>query len=278
MWVIEMNINYDMNKINSAIHDIYSVLGIRINLLKDDFSHVNYDQQKISRYCSSIHNCKDGKRLCSFSDTQLLEKCRKSRKPESTICHAGLINIAVPILYDNEIVGYIILGQMKTDTDFSALTKYIRSLGLDERKMEEYYAELSFFDSSKIQSISNIATMLVKHILLENMMKPDMDNVLQLAMEFIDKNLDTDLSIKKISNSINVSKSVLYKKFHEKFGCTVSDYIKRKRIEESVKLLEKGVLSIEEISQAVGFSSASYYSKTFKTYMGASPLKYKKST
>ena len=142
--------------------------------------------------------------------------------------------------------------------------------------MEEYYSELSFFDSDKIQSISNIAAMLVKHILLENMLKPDMGNVLKLAMDFIDNNLDADLSIKNISNSINVSKSVLYKKFHEKFNCTVSDYIKRKRIEKSVKLLEKGNLSIEEISQAVGFSSASYYSKTFKAYMGESPLKYKK--
>ncbi len=273
-----MNINYDMNKINSAIHDIYSAVGIRINLLKDDFSPVNYDQQEVSRYCTSIHNCKDGKRLCSFSDTQLLEKCRKSRKTESTICHAGLINIAVPILYDDEIIGYIILGQMKTDTDFSVLTKYIRKLGLDERKMEEYYAELAFFDSDKIQSISNIAAMLVKHILIENMLKPDTGDVIHLAMDFIDKNLATDLSIKRISNSINVSKSVLYKKFHEKFGCTVSDYIKRKRIDKSVKLLEKGNLSIEEVSQAVGFSSASYYSKTFKSYMGESPLRYKKNT
>lgn len=270
--------DYDTKKIDNALQDFYNAVGIRIDLLKEDFSPVSYNKHEANRYCIAVQGCARGKKICTLSDTQLLEKCRLSKKPEIHICHAGLIDIAVPILYDDVIIGYIIFGQMKTDTAFSALKGYISELGLDCREMEEYYSELSFFDSDKIQSISNIATMLVKHILLENMLKPDMGNDLRLALEFIDNNLDTDLSIKKISSSINVSKSVLYKKFHEKFGCTVSEYIKRKRIEKSVKLLEKGTLSIEEISQAVGFSSASYYSKTFKTYMGESPLKYKKNT
>lgn len=271
-----MTVDYDIKKIDIALQDFYNAVGIRIDLLKYDFSPVSYNKHEANRYCIAIQGCARGKKTCTLSDTKLLERCRASKKPEIHICHAGLVDIAVPILYDDVIIGYIIFGQMKTDTDFSVFKKYIAGLGLDCREMEEYYSELSFFDSDKIQSISNIAAMFVKHILLENMLKPTLSDSIRAAVEYIDRNLETELSIKTISSSINVSKTVLYKKFHEKFNCTVSEYIKRKRIEKSVKLLEQGNMSIEEISQKVGFSSASYYSKTFKAYMGKSPLKYKK--
>ena len=192
------------------------------------------------------------------------------------ICHAGLVDIATPVLYDDVIIGYIIFGQIKTDTDFSTLKDYIGGLGLDTDKMEECYSNLLLFKPNKIESITNIASMLVKHILLENMLKPAANDGIHIVIDYIDKNLERDMSIKEISSSTNVSKSVLYKQFHDKFNCTVSEYIKRKRIEKSIKLIEKGGLSIEEISQSVGFSSASYFSKTFKAHMGNSPLQYKK--
>ena len=85
-----------------------------------------------------------------------------------------------------------------------------------------------------------------------------------------------EISVISISKSINVSKSVLYKNFHTHFNCTVSEYINTKRIEKSLELIAKTDMSIEEISQNVGFSTASYFSKIFKKQMGTSPLKYKK--
>ena len=142
--------------------------------------------------------------------------------------------------------------------------------------MDKYYRDISTFEPDKIQSISNIASMLAKHILLENMLKPDFDESIQKAVTFINENLSDDLSIRSISQNINVSKSVLYKRFHACFNCTVSEYINSKRIEKSLDLLLKTEYSIEEISQKVGFLSTSYFSRTFKKQMGISPLKYRK--
>lgn len=271
-----MIIDYDIKKLDKALSDFYNAVGIRIDLLKDDFSPISSNQHEICDYCLAIQSCPRGKDICIWSDTNLLEKCKSSKKTQVHICHAGLVDIATPVLYDDVIIGYIIFGQIKTDTDFSTLKDYIGGLGLDTDKMEECYSNLLLFKPNKIESITNIASMLVKHILLENMLKPAANDGIRIVIDYIDKNLERDMSIKEISSSTNVSKSVLYKQFHDKFNCTVSEYIKRKRIEKSIKLIEKGGLSIEEISQSVGFSSASYFSKTFKAYMGNSPLQYKK--
>lgn len=271
-----MTIDYDIKKLNKALWDFYNAVGIRIDLLRDDFSPVNSNPYEVCDYCLAIQSCSRGKEICIWSDSKLLEKCKATKKTQAHICHAGLVDIATPVLYDDIIIGYIIFGQIKTDTDFSTLRDYITGIGLDADKMEACYASLLEFKPNKIESITNLASTLVKYILLENMIKPALNNGIRTAIDYIDKNLERELSIKEISSNINVSKSVLYKQFHDKFNCTVSEYVKRKRIEKSIKLLKKDDLSIEEISQSVGFSSASYFSKIFKAYMGQSPINYKK--
>ena len=81
----------------------------------------------------------------------------------------------------------------------------------------------------------------------------------------------------EIAKEINVSKSVLYKRFENHFHCTVGEYINKKRVERAAQLLTTTSLSMEDISQKCGFSSGSYFRKIFKQTMGITPLKFKKS-
>ena len=255
-----MIVNYDIPKINQCLQDFYNATGINMNLLKDDFSFVgDHSYWEKKRYCKAIQGTDRGHKACRLSDAALLEKSRKSKKPEMHICHAGLMDCSIPILYGDEIIGYIIFGQIKTDTDFSKLKGYLSSLGLDEKEMERFYAEIPSFKEDVIRSVSNIAEMLVKHILLD----------------YINENLDADLNIQAISQNTNISKSALYRRFQSCFNCTVGEYINDKRIERAAGLLQAADLSIEEVAGLTGFSSGSYFCKMFKKKMGVSPFKFK---
>lgn len=271
-----MVVTYDAPKISRALHDFYSATGITIDLLKSDFSKVSDTKYEFNSYCKCIQGTKDGASACKNSEIVLLEKCRETKETQFHICHAGLIDMVTPIIHEDEIIGYIIFGQMRGEGSFEKMEKYISSLGLDKEVLGDYYSKIPFYDSEKIESISNVAAMLVKYILLENMLRPSIDHNIQRAINYIEENIEGKLSIKLISRQVNVSKTVLYNKFHTYFGCTISEFINLKRIEKSVELLAKTDLSMEEISIKVGFSSASYYSKIFKRLKGMSPLKYRK--
>lgn len=272
-----MIINYDIEKINTTLEDFYKATDININLLKADFSFVSgRSHRKNTGYCYCVQNTSAGKIACRQSDIELLEKCRETKKIQMHICHAGLIDAAAPILYNDVIIGYIIFGEMKSNTDFSDLKGYLASLGVNSDEMEKYYAEIPLFDSDRIQSVSNIMIMLTKYLLLENMLKPRFDDKIQRAIVYINENLTEELSIQKISKNTNVSKSVLYEKFRDTFNCTVSEYINEKRIELSCDFLVKTDLPVEHIAQKVGFSGVSYYGKIFKRLKGSTPLKYRK--
>ena len=271
-----MYINYDIPKLNKVLQDFYNATGINMELAWGDSSPVElHDFEKRIHYCEAIQRSENGHSACRCSDAVLFWESRESKKTAKRICHAGLVNISVPILYDDAILGYIILGQMKTDNDFSEISEYLNDLGLDEAEMRQYYSEIPLFDADKIQSISNLAEIVVKYILLENIFTLNLDENIQRALNYINENLKKDLSIQSISKATNISKSVLYRQFHRYFNCTVNQYISNKRIEKSIDLLSNTALSIEEIAQNVGFASGSYFSKIFKKEKGISPLKYK---
>lgn len=271
-----MIVNYDIPQINGVLQDFYNATGINMELLKADFTPVNGNRREECAYCRRVQGTEGGKNACLRSDAALLRRCAQSRKIEMHICHAGLVDAAAPILYNDAVIGYLIFGRMKAETDFSVVAPYLTSLGLELREMELRYAALPFYDSGKLQSVSNIAGMVVKHILLENLLKPDFDEGMQKAVTFINENLGKELSVLAISKGANVSKSVLYKRFHACFGCTVSEYVNARRVEHSLELLKNTDYSIEEISRRTGFSGASYYSKIFKKYQGLAPLQYRK--
>lgn len=271
-----MKMVFDIEKVKALLKDFNIATGIRIDLMDADFSPISYNEYENNNYCNLIQSTSTGKKACLDSDIFMLKKCKESKCTQKRICHAGLVDLAVPIIYEEEILGYLIFGQMRDASGSKNIENYIQNIGLDTEIALNFYNSLPLFDSVKIESVSNIAVLLVKYILLEDMLKPSFDDNIQRAVNYINKNLDKELSVKSISKNANVSKSVLYKNFHKHFNSTVSEYINSKRIDKSLELLVKTDYTIEEISQKVGFLSVSYYSRTFKKQIGISPLKYRK--
>ena len=272
---LTMVINYDIDKLQDTLKHFYNVTGINLRFIKDYYNPMPSPGDN-NKYCSALKNTAGGDRRCRHSDMELIKKCRESKKHEYHICHAGLTDAVIPIIHKEMILGYIILGQMKTIPEFSP--EKIAHLGVDIDAVKKLYDELPYYDESKIESIIEIISILVKHIILENILKPNIIQNIELATEYIESNLSKPLNIKDISKNINLYKSTLYNEFHKHFGCTVNEYINRRRVEKSIEYLDTTDKSVEEISQIIGFSSASYYSVIFKKIKGVSPIKYKQSS
>lgn len=268
-----MKINFDIEKISELLTDFYLATGVSIDLFKEDFSPAGAKSYfNTAPYCKCIQECKGGTDACKMSDKELFDKCKKEKRTIIHTCHAGLINVLVPIVYNDVIVGYMIFGQMKKGGEFDVKEAFPESFDL----LSSLYSDMPTFDEEKINSLSRLADILVKHILFEHMLKPSLNENLEKAVAFIEKNLKENLTIESISKGINVSKSVLYRLFHTHYGKTLGSFVNLKRIEYACTLLFDTKMSIEEISEEAGFSSASYFSKTFKKEMGTSPLKYRK--
>ncbi|MBQ7897128.1 MAG: helix-turn-helix transcriptional regulator [Clostridia bacterium] len=83
-------------------------------------------------------------------------------------------------------------------------------------------------------------------------------------------NLDRDLSVEAIAELCNIGVSNLKKICHKYAGVGPAKHFLRLKITHAVRLLENGI-SVTEVSEALGFSSQSYFSVVFKRETGRSP-------
>ena len=84
-----------------------------------------------------------------------------------------------------------------------------------------------------------------------------------------------DVNLFKISEELNMNYHYLSSLFNEVMGIKLKDYIRRIRIEKSEALLKETDMSLTDIASQVGFSSQSYFTKSFKKETGTTPLKFK---
>lgn len=86
---------------------------------------------------------------------------------------------------------------------------------------------------------------------------------------------DTELNIDAFAESMGYGRTTFYKKIKQITGTTPNDYIRTLRMNRAAELLKDDYQTIAEVGYQVGFSDPYYFSKTFKSFFGISPSKYR---
>lgn len=91
------------------------------------------------------------------------------------------------------------------------------------------------------------------------------------AITYIRQHYKEALTVEIISAHVGFSKYYFCRVFHEITGKTVVDYINFMRCDHARKLLADGHCNVGESAEQSGFHNLSYFSKTYKRYMGVLP-------
>lgn len=94
-------------------------------------------------------------------------------------------------------------------------------------------------------------------------------------LDFIDRNLENDLSLEALEQKFYINRFYLSRLFKNVTGSTLHDYILFKRISRAKLLLSKGCNVTEACSKS-GFRDYSNFLRMFKRTVGVSPGKYGK--
>lgn len=98
---------------------------------------------------------------------------------------------------------------------------------------------------------------------------------LQNTIDFIVENVNNNkLNIENLARFHNMSHRNFYRKIKALTGNTVVEFIKIIRLKQALTLIESNQYNISEISYMTGFSSPSYFAKSFREFYGKPPSDY----
>lgn len=99
---------------------------------------------------------------------------------------------------------------------------------------------------------------------------------IQKAVLYIKKNFKKNISAADVAEAVWLSEKYFSRLFHQKMGCTLSNYITNMRLKNACYLLTHVGDNIESIAHDSGFNDSKYFMKTFKKYYGITPSEYRK--
>lgn len=97
----------------------------------------------------------------------------------------------------------------------------------------------------------------------------------EIALEYIHTNYQHDITLETLCKAVNLNRTSLNKRFKEKTGHTIIDYLINHRIKIACEALGHTNLRLTEIAQACGFMYDTYFIKQFSKRMGISPSEYR---
>lgn len=254
-----------------------------------------------------IHSClPDISRFMSFSTSYLITANGESFNPYQSLSNNSLYVIDLDNLKDNyqillhENFPYLGIGinfkkqmieeyfaKIKNENNIQysdifnhnnpILTKDLEPLAKDilECEMISPAAEV-FFEAKAKEWISVVINSFINrndiHISLED------DKALENVANYLDDHYSISVSQKTLEKISMMSGTKLKKLFKQKYQSSITEYTQRRRMNIAEMLLLNSSLKIQDIAEAVGYSSHSKFSTCFKKYKGIYPREIKKIT
>lgn len=151
----------------------------------------------------------------------------------------------------------------------------------ERNKVEEIFCKIKEYEHDETYGKWILTSCIIELLAFLNRYSvkiiPATSGVVSKAVEYINSNIEKNISIDEICTEIHVSKYHFCRQFKKATGTTVMKYVLKTRIVMAKNMILNENLPITEISNRCGFSSVSYFSRVFKDETGVSPLKYKKS-
>lgn len=96
------------------------------------------------------------------------------------------------------------------------------------------------------------------------------------ALQYLSEHIEEKTTIAKLSELSHISEVYFRKQFKVYMGTTPVEYRNSLRMDRARTYLEYGEISVQEISDMLGYSTISHFIKEFKLRYGYPPLQYRK--
>ncbi len=219
---------------------------------------------------------------------QLQEKLTQDamNKPATRTCAYGLCETAVPVKLGPQTIGFLQTGQVMrqkpTEASFLRAVEQARKLGVDiaNEQTRRAYFETPVASQRKLDSVSSLLAIFADHLAMKaNQIAVQTANaeppIVAKAKQFIREHYTEDLSLGRVSSSVNTSLFYFCKLFRKCTAITFTQFVSRTRVEKAKNLLLNPNLRTSEVAFEVGFGSLTHFNRMFKRIVGQSPTEYR---
>ena len=260
------------------IRHFYQISGMEVVVQNTSFRTVTSKRSLPGNLCTMIHRAPICLDMCRASDKERFALAGESREPLIYVCPFGMTKTHIPIMKNDEKLGYIFCSMGIVDGDDEAIARHILSIAptLSYKEVLREVGGMPHLSSEDFRAYHAILTLIAEEIARSNLFEDAPPSIANQTKDYIRTHLADKITLADLSWHLHCSTVTITEHFRKEFGITVMEYVTKKRMAQAEKLLRETDQSVKEIALLCGFSDVEYFSRCFKKEHVCPPGEWKK--
>ncbi len=171
----------------------------------------------------------------------------------------GTAEVVSPVFFNGLLFAYISMSDLYFDANANPHQRLFRN-------------DRPVYDENSIRSLVAMIEFGVQHH-THDIWEAD-PHLRENIENYVEENIGKKITVVTLSNALHIETTKLRIFFQDEFGCNLPDYLRKKRIEYSEKLLAETDLPLSQIAEKVGMEQGRWET-LFKKRFSLSPEKYR---
>ena len=241
-----------------------------------------------SDFCALIRSTDAGQEACRVSDVVgATEEAGRRGEPFLHVCHAGLMEVVIPVLYRGEQVATVFCGQAIVDgcpaESNVRLAKRAAQVGIDAQAATRARDALPCISEDQLVQIGKMLFLALNHLAetegraaLERALALERSEAIRSTVLHVDRHFQEPLRVEDMARRVSLTAAYFSRLFHRVTGMTFVDYLTQRRIAEAKELLKSTAMRVIDIAFAVGYGDQSYFGRKFRQVTGQTPTAFRR--
>ncbi|OGF50717.1 MAG: hypothetical protein A2231_05620 [Candidatus Firestonebacteria bacterium RIFOXYA2_FULL_40_8] len=245
-----------------------------------------FKTEEMNPLCLTLRTDPKGFLACQETDRINCMRAAKGEKGIHYLCHAGLVDIAVPIFVEGNHIATINCGQVlpeePTLKGWEEFYKRNKHLKVDFAKLKAAYLKSPFITKNRLESTVKLFSFFADYFCetgrkLKVKAKASERTEILSVKKYIEQHFREPVNLTEAANHVSLSPAYLSHIFYKITGMHFVDYLQKLRLEEAKKLLKQTDWSITKISSEAGYNNITHFNRIFKKTEKVCPKDFRKS-
>ena len=263
------------DKVQSLLDDFAALLDIRPTFFSTDGQKLLHGKD-ICKYCEIVQREMGGLSRCEEMDCRKLRETINSQSPVSYRCHAGMQEALSPIFVHKQLVGYLMIGQFRTDDEFPIeVRNSVKDPELRAR-LKRAFDELPLFSPKKLAGVLGFFKVLIEYISVCELAMLRGDVLRSEIDRYMDRHLAENIMLPEMARRLGRSVSTISQFLRRNYHTGFKELLNEKRLARAESFWKTHPeATVAEAAAAAGFSDQFYFSRVFRKRRGIPPGKFR---
>lgn len=276
-------LSFNHKELEELLKAVYTITRARIVILDDKFDRIAAYPEEHLKHCRIIREDDRAKMACRLCDWEGCRKCKDRKGPYVYKCHAGLYEVALPLMDGDIIIGYLMLGEVilydKQDgtVKWKELYKNVENYEINISALRDCYVmEAPIMKEDSLLATAKLMETCASHLYLIQAIKLQEEDLAKRIEEYIMEHIRDTITVEDICGEFGIGRTKLYEIAGHSFGEGLAREIRRVRMREAERLLKNTDMKISTIAAETGYQDYNYFTKVFKREKGMTPREFRK--